>query len=53
MDDKNLTRALSILTRLNSTAHSIESKRLIAERTQHFIDRYVDLMQKKRDVDYL
>ena len=53
MDDKNLTRALSILNRLNPMLQQIESKRLLAERVQHFIDRYVDLLQKKRDVEYL
>jgi hypothetical protein len=44
MDDKNLTRALSILSRVNPTLQSIENKRILAERAQHFIDRYVDLL---------
>jgi hypothetical protein len=53
MDDRNLTRALSILNKLIPNVTKIEEKRVIAERVQHFIDRFVDLFEKKRDIEYL
>lgn len=53
MDDRNLTRALSILNKLVPTLTKIEEKRVLAQRVQHFIDRFVDLFEKKRDIEYL
>ena len=52
MEDNNLTRALSIINKLIPKLTKIEEKRLFADRAQHFIDRYVDLIEKNRDVDY-
>jgi len=30
----------------------MEKVRLVAQRTQHFVDRFTDLLEKKRDVDF-
>lgn len=52
MDDRNLTRSLSILKKHLLNVSTIEEKRLVASRAQHFIDRYVDLVAKNRELDY-
>ncbi len=44
MEDRNLTRTLSILSKQLAILTKIEEKRVLADRAQHFIDRFVDLM---------
>lgn len=53
MDDRNIARMLCILNKHAKNVNTIEDKRLLAQRAQHFIDRFVDLLEKKRDVEYM
>lgn len=53
MEDRHLTRALAILNRSTQTLQSdIQSHRELAKKTQHFIDRYIDLFTRKKAVEF-
>jgi len=52
MDDRNLTRCLSILRKLLPHQSTIEQKRLVAQRAQIFIDRFVELLRRNGELDY-
>ena len=51
MHDNQLTRALYLMTLQMPLADTPEKKRKIAERTQFFVDRYVDFLVKNGDGD--
>lgn len=51
MHDNQLTRALQVMSMQLPFAAEPEQKRKIAERTQFFVDRYVDLLIKRGDAD--
>lgn len=52
MDDRNLTRSLSILRKHLPLLELIEQKRVLASRAQHFIDRFTDVLARGTEHDY-
>lgn len=52
MDDRKLTRTLSVLRKQLPLLTTIEQKRELASRAQHFIDRFTDVLSRGSEHDY-